>query len=280
MQETFTEEKSLRIPIGGEKAKRERGTDMRALIISDIHANLPALEAVLAAAPEHDVVWNLGDIVGYGANPDEVVDLAKKLGGMVVRGNHDRARSGNIKPDEYLNLNRDARCSVDWTQEILTKGNAKWLSRLPRGPVRPLGHKVACVHGSPCGEDEYVFFREDARAAFRASRARIIFCGHTHWQVGWSLNGRELTPLKPEFQSSEGLDQFELPLRSENRYVLNPGSVGQPRDGDWRAAFAVYDDTHSVVTWYRVPYTLLMAQTWILRAGLPEFLADRLRMGR
>lgn len=132
---------------------------MRALVISDIHSNLPALQAVLAAAPEYDVVWNLGDVVGYGANPNEVVELARKLGGIMVRGNHDRACCGNLKYGKYLDFNPTARYAVDWTRKNLRKESTEWLSRLPRGPVKPLGRKVACVHGSPRDEDEYTVLR-------------------------------------------------------------------------------------------------------------------------
>ena len=261
------------------KPTRDGKTEMRALIISDIHANLPALEAVLAAETQHDSVWNLGDIVGYGANPNEVVDLARKLGGVVVRGNHDRACSGNLRFGEYFNFSQSASYAVGWTEKTLSTENTKWLSRLHRGPVRPLGRKVACVHGSPWDEDEYVLSKLDATTAFRATRARIIFCGHTHGQFGWSSNRRGLTFLKPSFQSSAGAGCFEMPLREGSRYLLNPGSVGQPRDHDWRAAFAVYDDVQSLFTWYRVPYKVLTAQMRIRRAGLPEALATRLRDG-
>ena len=195
---------------------------MRALVVSDIHANLPSLEAVLAAAPKYDVVWNLGDIVGYGANPNEVVDLARNLAGIVVRGNHDRACSGNLRFGEYFDFSQTARYAVSWTQRILSTENTKWLLRLPRGPVRPLGRKVICVHGSPWDEDEYVLSKWAASAAFGASRARIILCGRTHGQFGWSSNRRGLTFLKPSFQSSAGAVQFELPLCSGYRYLLNP----------------------------------------------------------
>jgi len=130
----------------------------------------------------------------------------------------------------------------------------KWLSDLPRGPVRPIGREVEYVHGSPADEDEYIFFREDACAALHANRAWITFCGHMHWQVGWSLNGDELTPLKPDFESKAEIDQFDLLLRRSNRYFLNPGSIGEPREGDWRAAFAIFDDAQSLLSWYRVPY--------------------------
>jgi predicted phosphodiesterase len=252
---------------------------VRALVISDIHSNLPALEAVLAAAPQYDVVWNLGDIVGYGANPNEVVDLARTLGGIVVRGNHDRACCGNFKYGEYLDFNRAARDAVSWTQRALRKENITWLSRLPRGPLRPLGRKVACVHGSPWDEDRYIVGGVGARESFQASRARIIFFGHTHGQYGWSSGRHGLAFLKPDFHSRTDLAQFELPLRARCRYLLNPGSVGQPRDRDWRAAFGIYDDAQASFTWFRAPYKVLTAQRRIRRAGLPEALARRLRDG-
>lgn len=253
---------------------------MRSLVISDIHANLQALQAVLASAPDYDVIWNLGDIVGYGANPNEVVETVRNLGGVVVRGNHDRACSGIMKFYEFRNLSLLASTAAVWTQGILTKENKDWLAKLPRGPILAIPRKVRCVHGSPQNEDEYVFFREDARTALSRSRARITFCGHTHWQVGWSLDGQELTPLKPEYQSSTSAEQFEVPLHKKHRYLINPGSVGQPRDGDWRAAFAIYDEGRSLLTWYRVPYNLQAAQGTIQRAKLPEVLATRLRDGK
>jgi len=127
--------------------------EMRTLVISDIHSNLQALEAVLAAAPQYDVVWNLGDIVGYGANPNEVVELARNLNGIVVRGNHDRLCSGAMQLGEYLNFNGLALLAAGWTQDVLIKKNVKWLSKLHHGPIRPLGPQVLCVHGAPKYED-------------------------------------------------------------------------------------------------------------------------------
>lgn len=251
---------------------------MRALLISDLHANLQALEAVLAAAPQYDVVWNLGDIVGYGANPNEVCEVARRLHGITVRGNHDRACSGTMHFSQYRELSQLAAYTAGWTQSVLTSENSAWLSRLRRGPIRPT-RGVACVHGSPRDEDEYSFFECDAMAVFGSSRARIVFCGHTHWQVGWEWNGKELNRLRPEFSSMTEASEAELVLNHKNRYILNPGSVGQPRDRDWRAAFAVFDDDQSRLTWYRVPYKVRTAQKAILQAELPCELADRLRNG-
>lgn len=124
-----------------------------------------------------------------------------------------------------------------------------------------------------------MIFRGDVVAALYRRRAWLTLCGHTHWQAGRSLGRREVTPLKPVFESSDRAEQFELKLHDGNRYLLNPGSVGQPRDRDWRAAFAVYDDAHASFTWFRVPYKVLKAQRRIRRVGLPEALASRLRSG-
>jgi predicted phosphodiesterase len=233
---------------------------MRALVISDIHANLPALEAVLAAAPQYDAVWNLGDVVGYGANPNEVVDLARNLGGVVVRGNHDRACSGTMEYYQYRNLSWLASYAADWTQQVLSKENQQRLSKLRRGPVRPVGPRLSCVHGMPKNEDEYLAEDGDAGRALKASRAWMTFFGHTHFQEGWCAMGKDLTPMKPNFPPLNGPVRFEVALCQNRRYLINPGSVGQPRDGDWRTAFAIYDDNEAMFTWYRVPYKVLTAQ--------------------
>ena len=252
---------------------------MRALVISDIHSNLPALEAVLAVAPPCDVVWNLGDIVGYGANPNEVVHLARELAGIVIRGNHDRACSD---PDTFVlhhRLNSVAATAAIWTDMVLTPESRGWLSGLTPGPVKPLRRNLICVHGSSRSEDQYVSSEYDAQSALDAGGTRITLFGHTHEQVAWISTQRALHPLKPDFRSRSGVVRFELPLHRDNRYLLNPGSIGQPRDGDWRAAFAIYDDAELRWTWYRAPYEVDTAQRRILRAGLPEVLATRLREG-
>jgi diadenosine tetraphosphatase ApaH/serine/threonine PP2A family protein phosphatase len=251
---------------------------MRALVISDIHANLQALEAVLAAAPAHDVVWNLGDVVGYGANPNEAIDGVRALGGLIVRGNHDRACSGLMGIDDF---SENAARAVRWTQKVLSKERREWLRELAAGPVTPEGLAgVSCVHGSPLDEDEYLFTLNDAWASLRAGAARIAFFGHTHVQGGFASSGKEFFDLRPDLGGGDEPEEGELPLRAGARYLLNPGSVGQPRDGDWRAAFALYDSARSLLVWHRVPYQVAEAQQHIRAAGLPAHLADRLSVGR
>lgn len=249
---------------------------MRALILSDIHSNLEALEAVLDAAPAHDVVWNLGDVVGYGASPNEVADRVYRLGTVVVRGNHDRACSGLTGIDDF---NRYAADAVLWTRQVLSDRHREWLRSLPAGPVEPIDSTVRCVHGSPLDEDEYLFTGEDAWPSLKEAIAWITFFGHTHRQGGFATNGVDGFQLRPHYGSMSEVEQFELQLRKGARYLLNPGSVGQPRDRDPRAAFAVFDDAQSLFTWHRAPYDVYRAQQRIREANLPEFLAARLERG-
>jgi diadenosine tetraphosphatase ApaH/serine/threonine PP2A family protein phosphatase len=250
---------------------------MRAMIISDIHANLEALEAVLRAAPAHDAVWNLGDTVGYAANPNEVIETVRALPGLSIRGNHDRACSSQEAMEDFSPV---ADRAVQWTRQALGRENREWLEHLPPGPVSPGNPEVSCVHGSPIDEDEYLVNDDDALYAMHASPGRITLFGHTHKQVGFANDGEQMFTLDPVYSSDVGSDAYELPLRRGIRYLLNPGSVGQPRDGDWRAGFAMYDQERSLFTWHRVQYDLFRTQESIRRAGLPDFLADRLRQGR
>jgi diadenosine tetraphosphatase ApaH/serine/threonine PP2A family protein phosphatase len=250
---------------------------MNSLIISDIHSNLEALEAVLAAAPPHDAVWNLGDTVGYAANPNEVIDAVRKLSAVSIRGNHDRACINLADLEDFSPI---ADRAVHWTRSVLTPEHQKWLAALPAGPLSPNGAEVSCVHGSPIDEDEYLVCTDDAVVALQAARARVTFFGHTHRQVGFASNGEETFALGPVYSSDDDADQYELPLRRGFDYLINPGSVGQPRDGDWRAAFAMYDEARALFTWHRVPYDVDTTQACIRRAGLPDILADRLREGR
>jgi len=251
---------------------------VRVLLLSDIHSNLEALEACLAAAPPHDLVVNLGDVVGYGASPNEVIERSRALGNNFVRGNHDKAASGAM---ELKDFNPIAGLAALWTREQLSPENLKWLRGLPEGPlqVRELPG-VQFVHGSPVDEDEYVVTLRDAIEPLLISATALTFFGHTHLQGSFSTNNVASDYLRPQYNTVGQGETTEFPLKDGMRYMINPGSVGQPRDGDWRAAFAIFDSTARVVTFCRVPYNLKQAQERILTANLPQRLATRLAAGR
>ena len=250
---------------------------MRILILSDIHANLEALEACLVAAPPYERVFNLGDIVGYGANPNEVTERSRKLGTVFVRGNHDKACAGVTSLDDF---NPIAGLAVLWTRKKLTPENQSFLHDLPTGPVSPLDD-IQCVHGSPRNEDEYVIMRRDAYSLLGKAAASVTFFGHTHVQGGFWIDDvtNQEGSLEPDYKSPDGYQEFTVEFRDAAKYMINPGSVGQPRDGDPRAAFAIYDTEKRIVTFCRVPYDVAAAQEKIFAAGLPERLAIRLEEG-
>jgi len=252
---------------------------LRLLVLSDIHANLEALEACLAAAPECDVVANLGDIVGYAASPNEVIERSRSLGNIFVRGNHDRACSDSEGP---IGFNPIAAAAVRWTRAALSAENLAWLHSLPTGPVHePRLPEVGFVHGSPQDEDEYLLREYGAEQAFKHTSTRVTFYGHTHIQEAYEQRDGLVERLMPACHTSTGLSQVaQLPLEPGARYLINPGSVGQPRDRDPRAAFAVYDREANSVSFYRVRYDVKLAQERIMNAGLPAQLALRLAEGR
>ncbi len=247
---------------------------MRYLVLSDIHANSTALEAVLAAAEGR---WEepvcLGDVVGYGPDPNEVIDRVRELRARVIRGNHDKAACGLIDTEDF---NPIARTAATWTREQLRRDNLQFLEQLPQGPLEANG--IALVHGAFHDEDEYVFAPAQALEGLLDSPSEVTFFGHTHFQGGFSFrnNHLEVIQLKPE----PGAAFAALRLESGTRYLLNPGSIGQPRDGDPRAAFAIADLTHRVVEFWRVPYEIEAVQQRMKRAGLPEPLILRLAFGR
>ena len=249
---------------------------MRALILSDIHANLQALDAVLHQSPGYDVVWNLGDIVGYGGNPNEVIERSRALGPLIVRGNHDRACCGLTDVEGF---NPVASRAARWTQCVLSAEHLSWLRHLESGPVTAEAG-ISCAHGSMRDEDEYVLSPREAKDSFAAVSTRVNFFGHTHLQGGFATDGEQWYRLTPDYFTHDDPEQWVLQLSSGAHYMLNPGSIGQPRDGDWRAAFAIYDTEPRTLTFHRVPYDLRTAQESILRAGLPDRLAFRLRDGR
>jgi diadenosine tetraphosphatase ApaH/serine/threonine PP2A family protein phosphatase len=250
---------------------------LRVLILSDIHANLEALEACLDAAPEYDQVYNLGDIVGYGANPNEVTERSRELGSIFVRGNHDKACSG---VSDLSDFNPIAGLAALWTREKLTAGHLEFLRELPHGPISPM-KDVQLVHGSPRDEDEYILMASDGYVLLAATPVPLTFFGHTHVQRYLLLDEMgQGKSFAPSYKSAKGKQTATLEIKSGTKYMVNPGSIGQPRDGDPRAAFLLYDTDAAVITFYRVPYDIQRAQEKIFSAGLPERLAIRLEEGR
>ena len=246
---------------------------MRYLILSDIHANLEALNAALEhASGAWDIALCCGDLVGYGADPNAVVEWIRDNCQTVIRGNHDRASTG-MEDLEWFNP--VARAAAVWTLEALTRGNADYIRALPQGPKRVEDFQV--VHGSPFDEDEYVIAAGEAGTAFGYLESRLAFFGHTHVQGGFIWNhSRVETILRP----LPGSDHEFLDIDPSCAYLINPGSVGQPRDGDPRAGYALYDGDARRIQYCRVPYDIAAAQKKIYEAGLPPILGDRLSVGR
>jgi diadenosine tetraphosphatase ApaH/serine/threonine PP2A family protein phosphatase len=247
---------------------------LRYLILSDIHANIDALEAVLAAAPaaEWDRLLVLGDLVGYGAEPNAVIERVLALSPLaVIRGNHDKAACGI---EDGSNFNYIARMAAHWTFSALTADHREYLRALPAGP-EAIDDGLEICHGAPFDEDHYIFDTDDARRALDASTRPICFFGHTHLPVVFHRQGTVLDGFVPE-----GGDETTVTLADDVSYLVNAGSVGQPRDGDPRAGFAIYDTETRSLVMRRVAYPIEIAQRRILNAGLPASLANRLGIGR
>lgn len=249
---------------------------MRALVVSDIHGNLQALQAVLAAAGQFDELWNLGDAVGYGANPNEVLETLRPLATINVRGNHDRVCCGLSSSQGF---NPVAAEAAAWTRRNLTEENLEWLRAVPQGPIEATP-RVLCAHGSPLHEDHYIVSMRDAWTPLQRMATEITFFGHTHVQGAFSQDAPEWQEVRPLYQSESEPEQFTFDVPPGTRHLINPGSVGQPRDADWRAGFATYDTVAERVTFFRIPYDVAAAQAAIRAAGLPERLASRLSTGR
>jgi predicted phosphodiesterase len=245
---------------------------MRYLILSDIHANLQALEAVLdaAASAQWDRAVVLGDLVGYGADPNGVVDRVRAMDPLaIIRGNHDKAACGL---DDGSNFNNVARFAAAWTHDELTDFNRDYLRNLPAGPGAVDALLEIC-HGAPFDEDYYVFNADDATRALDTARHPLCLFGHTHVPVVFQRHDGRLGGFAPQGDT-------ELKLGEGVAYLVNPGSVGQPRDGDPRAAYAVLDVDALMLALRRVDYPVDAAQRRILDAGLPTSLANRLAIGR
>jgi diadenosine tetraphosphatase ApaH/serine/threonine PP2A family protein phosphatase len=243
---------------------------MKYLVISDVHANLEALEATIAGAGPHDGTLVLGDLVGYGADPNAVIDRIRRLPATtIIRGNHDKVGAGIEDVEAFNHL---AKQAIAWTTSTLTPANRTWLAALPAGPtnIDPL---VQICHGSPFDEDVYIFDDLDARRALLVTDRTLCLFGHTHVPAVYKFD-TDLRPLGPP------RGEFQLTIERNVKYLVNCGAVGQPRDGDPRAAFGMLDTDTRTLTVVRVAYDVAAAQAKIVAAGLPEVLAQRLAIGR
>ena len=248
---------------------------MRALIVSDIHANLEAFEAVLADAQRrggYDVVWFLGDLVGYNADPSACIALLQSLPGVSIAGNHDHAVVGKIDP---IRFNGAARAAAIWTAARLSGEELEYLSGWPE--VQASG-EFTMVHGSLRDHvSEYLLSQDAALATFSLLPTQFCLVGHSHIPLLWIERGD---------RAEGGLLNRYSPLQLEpgQRLIVNPGSVGQPRDGDWRASYVLYDSDagHGLgaMEHFRAEYDIATTQAKIRDAGLPESLANRLTEGR
>ncbi|MGD8812840.1 MAG: metallophosphoesterase family protein [Anaerolineales bacterium] len=241
---------------------------MKILIISDIHANLQALETVLEDAPSFDAVWCLGDLVGYGPNPNECIQRVRKLPELIcLSGNHDHAAVGLIPLSRF---NEEARSIVDWTRNALNKKSAGFLGALP---VSASVGEFTLVHGSPLQPVwEYIMDLRSADRNFEAFSTNYCLVGHSHLPLIYHQVEDDHTIIPIPVHGNQSVDLYP-------RMILNPGSVGQPRDSDPRASYALLD--LESMTWknHRVPYDIQRVQELMLEAGLPYRQAMRLKEG-
>lgn len=245
---------------------------MRYLIVSDIHGNIQALEAVVRhAAGSFDRILCCGDLVGYGADPNAVVEWVRANVELIVRGNHDKACAG-LEDMEWFNP--VARESALWTQAALTGENLRYLRNLPRGPLRV--DEFQLLHGSPLDEDEYIIDRLDASQLAPYLDTSLSFFGHTHLQGGFRCHRNGVQPIR---RPGPGEEEAAIGIEPEAIYLVNCGSVGQPRDHDPRAAYATFDTASRTIALRRAPYDVPAAQQRIRGAGLPALLAERLANG-
>ena len=240
---------------------------MRVAVVSDLHANLVALDAVLADAGDVDAVWHLGDVVGYGPDPDGVVARLAEIGATGVAGNHDRAATGAL--DIYW-FNEDARAAIVWTRHRIAPVTTEWLAALP-GTRTEAG--IFLVHGSPRDPTwEYILTAAIARAGFEQLPTPLGLYGHTHLPMAWTLQASRIGNVFPD-------DAPFLAVAGPDRVLANPGSVGQPRDGDPRAGWLELDTDAGEIRWHRVAYDVAAVQAEMRAAGLPIRLIERLRVG-
>lgn len=242
---------------------------MRILIISDVHANLTALEAVLADASEYEAVWYLGDLVGYGPDPNECVERVRALPNLkCLVGNHDKAVLNEIDLSVF---NGDARAAITWTRQQCTPATLDYLRALP---AQDRHADFTLTHGSPRQPVwEYILDRFIAQENFAILPTRYCLVGHTHLPVVYRETGAygECREEAPNYDGPLALD--------EQRLIINPGSVGQPRDNNPDAAYALLDTEAKAWQYYRVEYDVMATQSRMRAAGLPERLIVRLAYG-
>ena len=240
---------------------------MRFAIFSDIHANLEALEAVLADAHKRKCTHFvcLGDVVGYNANPHECVDRIRKLDCPIVKGNHDEQAS---LPESSSDFNELAERAIKWTRDNLTEEDKQWLRELP---LQRQVRDFTIVHATldTPAQWGYVFNNLDAAASLTYQHTTVCFFGHTHVPMVF---------IRDEGVRRERIEHIRV--EPTKKYFISMGSVGQPRDGNWRAAYCTYDIENNLVEQLRVKYDLAVAQKKIIKAGLPRPLAERLAIGR
>jgi predicted phosphodiesterase len=243
---------------------------MRIAVLSDIHGNLQALDAVLSDVEREDVheIWCLGDVVGYGADPNDCCARVREQADVALAGNHDMAVTGELSLEEF---SRGAAIAARWTQEVLSPEHASWLrARTPAGEAREVG----VYHASPRDPVwEYVLSSLLAELCFDTMRQRVALVGHSHVALSFVRPEGEAATGEPR----RGGDAVDL---SAGEWILNPGSVGQPRDGDARAAWLLLDLGLWRASWRRTEYDIAGAQAAIRAARLPESLAERLEYGQ
>jgi len=243
---------------------------MRYLVLSDLHANLQAFDAVMADARAvgFDEVIVLGDLVGYGGDPVAVIDRTIALNPIgIVRGNHDKVCAGLEPADSF---NDAARTAAEWTASVLDREHQQYLAKLPKGPIR-VTPEIEICHGAPFDEDYYVIDESDAEQALARAGARLCLFGHTHVVTLFA------TVADTFGEQTERMGEYYLPTKGPA--LINVGSVGQPRDRDSRAAYGILDTGNNTIWLRRTAYDVRAAQERILEAGLPVRLALRLDQG-
>ncbi len=287
-------------PVTGKQGQESRCTphasfDDRIAVFGDVHANLEALKAVLADAKKAGVSGFIctGDLVGYGANPSECLEVVKALGCPVVKGNHDEYSATEMSLKDF---SLHAMNALIWTREHLSADERRWLNQLPMQidlatKDTETENRASCsvssgeaggvyfhlVHSSACEPEKwrYIIKPEDAEKVLPRQQPELAFFGHTHLPSWFAFN-----PDSDEFKSAVPVAENRLQLERGWKWLVNPGSIGQPRDGDPRAAYAVFDPNARTVEWRRVEYDVTKTVKKILKAGLPERNAQRLYKGR